>query len=153
MGNVDTKLEEIADGLLSFMPFVHKRLLRTKQGCNKQGFTPGIGILGVIMKCGPMPVSDVGRRLCISKPNMTFLTDRLIEHGFIERVPDKDDRRTINLAITRKGKKYVKETKNLVKEDIKRNLSSLEDEDIKELHDSIEKIKKIFSKLNKEEEE
>lgn len=45
-------------------------------------------------------MSEIGRKVCISKSNMTSLIDKLVEEGLVERSPYKNDRRVINISIT-----------------------------------------------------
>nr|WP_255343964.1 MarR family transcriptional regulator [Methanobacterium sp. SMA-27] len=55
-------------------------------------------ILKVLKKKGPLPMSEIGRRVYISKSNMTSLIDKLVENGLAERIPDTNDRRVINIT-------------------------------------------------------
>ncbi len=43
-------------------------------------------------------MSEIGRRVYISKSNMTSLIDKLVENGLAERIPDTNDRRVINIT-------------------------------------------------------
>lgn len=52
-------------------------------------------------------VTEIGECLSIPKPQMTASTDKLIALGYVERVPDRDDRRKINVSITKKGRALV----------------------------------------------
>ena len=99
------------------------------------------------MKAGTLPVSEIGRRLYISKPYMTALIDTLIEGGFVQRQPDLADRRVINITITEQGKKYLKQSVTLYKKDLKELLSVLDDADLEELCTSLESLKAILAKI------
>ena len=50
-----------------------------------------------------MPLSAIGDRLCVTRGNITGLIDRLEERGLVERVPDENDRRSINAQLTPAG--------------------------------------------------
>ena len=50
-----------------------------------------------------MPITQLARTLIFSSGGMTKLADRLVEAGLVERIPSRDDRRVINLALTDAG--------------------------------------------------
>jgi DNA-binding MarR family transcriptional regulator len=87
----------------------------------------------------------------ISKPYMTLLVNRLISEGLVERVPDTDDRRVINVTITEAGRDAIREFTRNVRETVMKNLSSLDSEDISSLHESMRRIRSITSKLERNE--
>ncbi|NJD01908.1 MAG: MarR family transcriptional regulator [Ruminiclostridium sp.] len=66
-----------------------------------------LGILLALDKYGPLPISHIGDKLCITKSNMTPLVDGMEEKGFISRKASSSDRRIINIVRTEKGERYV----------------------------------------------
>jgi DNA-binding MarR family transcriptional regulator len=141
----DTR-DQAADDLLALMPFYHKHIMRTGFGIS--GIQAAqYRVLGVLMKAGTLPVSEIGRRLYISKSYMTGLIDTLIEGGFVQRQPDLTDRRVINITITEKGKKHLRQSVTLYKNDLKDLLSSLDDTDLNELCSSLDSLKSILAKI------
>ena len=78
---------------------------------------------------------------------MTRLADLMITDGLAERHPDPTDRRVINLAITEKGKKYLRQSINWYRKDLKENLAGLNDTDIGKLCIALEDAYQILSKL------
>jgi DNA-binding MarR family transcriptional regulator len=65
----------------------------------------------------------------------------------VERQPDTKDRRTINIALTRRGKTLLKKHRKMIEDAIKKVLASLTDEDLEELSTSLRKLHEILSKL------
>ena len=87
-------------------------------------------VLQVLADEGDQTVNDVGQKLAISKSQMTFATNRLIDMGLINRQPDDEDRRKIRIGLTLRGRWVIEElTKNIQKE-MTRLLNDLSDEDI-----------------------
>ncbi len=87
-------------------------------------------VLQVLADEGDQAVNDVGQKLAISKSQMTFATNRLIDMGLINRQPDDEDRRKIRIGLTLRGRWVIEElTKNIQKE-MTRLLNDLPDEDI-----------------------
>jgi DNA-binding MarR family transcriptional regulator len=92
-------------------------------------------------------MSEIGRLVYISKSNMTSLIDKLVEDGLAERLPDENDRRVINIALTDKGKDLLKNWRKHANNEIKNNLSTLTDEDLEKFYESIETMKSILFKI------
>jgi DNA-binding MarR family transcriptional regulator len=145
----DKKLDQIADNLmLSFQFF--RRMSRGDAPQGIRRFEPSRLVLATVLKEGPLPTSEIGKRMDISKPYMTALIDKLIEEGLVQRIPDMDDRRIINVAATKAGVDFFKEFRNRARKLIKQNLSTLSPEDISSFHDSMENIRLIISKLDRD---
>ena len=103
--------------------------------------------MDVLNESGPLPISEIGKRLLIPKAQMTSLVDRLIRIGMAERLPDTKDRRITNIALTNKGRTTFMACRKLIRESIREKLSSLKDEELKELSRSLEKLIDIGTKL------
>jgi len=78
---------------------------------------------------------------------MTALIDTLIGDRLVERQPDLADRRVINISITEEGKKHLKQSITLYKNDLKDLLSTLNEHDLEELCSSLESLKAILGKI------
>jgi len=138
--------DRAANALLALIPLYYKNVIRHRPSIN------GIQVaqlhtLGVLMKFRSMPMSEIGNRLYISRPYMTRLANLMIADGLVERRPDPGDRRVINLAITEKGKKYLRQSITWYRKDLKENLSGLNDNDIGKLCTAMEAAYQILSKL------
>ncbi len=138
--------DRAANALLALIPLYYKNVIRHRPSIN------GIQVaqlhtLGVLMKFRSMPMSEIGNRLYISRPYMTRLASLMIADGLVERRPDPGDRRVINLAITEKGKKYLRQSITWYRKDLKENLSGLNDSDIGKLCTAMEDAYQILSKL------
>lgn len=46
-------------------------------------------VLGVLYEEESLPISEIGKKLEISKPQMTVIIDKLIKQDLVERIPDK----------------------------------------------------------------
>jgi len=148
---VTDDLENIGDNVFTLLPLFHKKLLRG--GDYHSVKNPPIQqypTLGRLSWQGPTPISELARQLCISKPNMTSLIDRLVAEGKVKRLPDNKDRRIVKIAITEMGRNFMRGYKRAVKEVMKRNLSSMDEADLKTLSVSLENMKKILSKISDE---
>lgn len=142
----DSLRDKAADGLLALMPLYHRHIFRMNQQ------TSGLEIaqyrvLGVLMKTGPCPISEIGRSLYISKPYMTALIDSLVTKKLIIREHDPDDRRVILVSITPEGKKHLRRAFEIYREDLKTMLAGLGKNDIGRICTSAEHLREILEKL------
>ena len=147
----EERINKMVDDLYLLFPLFRKKLFKHKRKL-KHGQMPRscYHVLKVLKKHGELPMSEIGRRVHISKSNMTSLIDRLVEDGLVERSPDKNDRRVINIAITPKGNGFMENWRKHSSDEIKNNLSALDNEDLERLYESVENIKDILKKLGNE---
>jgi len=108
--------------------------------------SPRYWVLGYLMK-EDLSMSELGARLHRSKPNMTAIIDGLIKEGLIRRKREDGDRRVVIISITPKGRRDIEKKKRSVAANIKRNLSTLSNEDIAGLSRALEDIGRIISKI------
>jgi DNA-binding MarR family transcriptional regulator len=139
--------DRIAENLLALLPFYHKKIFRAEHGITGVQVAQ-YRLLGALMKGGMLPMSELGKRLYISKPYMTTLVDQLMKEGYVERIRDTRDRRVINISITPSGIKYLKQGYAVYKDDVKNLLSDLNKKDREELCQSLEKLLSILSRIN-----
>jgi DNA-binding MarR family transcriptional regulator len=82
-------------------------LLQERWGA-KHGLTEGrMGILFRLYRCGDQPLGELADDLAMSPRNVTGLVDHLEKQGFVERVPDTEDRRSIRARLTPAGREVI----------------------------------------------
>jgi len=104
----------------------------------------------MVLMHGPLSMSMIGRHMGVSKPYMTALVDELINEGLVERVPDPDDRRVVNIRITHAGRQETKDFTRSAREAVIKNLTSLDADDVSTLHEMVRDIRRIITKLDQE---
>ena len=140
----EEKLNRMVDDLYLFFPLFRKKLFKYKKNLMQKKIPHSYyHILN-----GELPMSEIGRLVYISKSNMTSLIDKLVEEGLVERLPDKNDRRVINIALTDKGKDLLRNWRKHSNNEIKMNLSTLSDEDLEKFYNSVENIKDILLRMD-----
>ncbi len=145
----EERLNKMVDDLYLFFPLFRKKLLKHKKKYKQKKMPHSYyHILKVLKKRGELPMSEIGRMVYISKSNMTSIIDKLVENGLAERLPDKNDRRVINIALTDKGNDLLRDWRKNSNNEIKMNLSTLSDEDLEKFYDSVENIKNILNKMD-----
>ena len=141
------RAEKIAEDMVALIRIFHIMKNRAGgAGVKPPPMEPQYWILGFLVK-EDLPISEIGRRLQRSKPNMTALVDKLMVEGKVKRLADKEDRRIVRISVTEKGKRFLEDRKRDVKESIKQNLSRLDDKELETLCDSLGKVNRIITKI------
>ncbi len=105
----DEAIDRIIDNLFFVHMLTHRKLFKVDFEAVSQDISrPHLVIMRTLKDSGSLPVSEVGRRAAISRPQMTHLLDKLITLGLVERIPDANDRRVINVGLTTLGEKVLK---------------------------------------------
>ena len=146
--NIDSTVDVITEDLLYILPLLHRKLLKIEfeqidVGLSRLHFI----ILRILSHHGPLAISEIGKRLFIPKPQMTALVDKLIQHGMVDRLPDTEDRRVINIDLTEKGKETLNECDKLIRSSIRQKLSSLSPSALQELMQTTSRLREIGAKL------
>ena len=80
-------------------------------------------LLNQLATAGPIPMTEVGEKLHITKPAVTHLVDRLEKNKFLKRLSHPHDRRVYLLKISPKGMKLTRRIQeqvlNIVAETLK----------------------------------
>jgi DNA-binding MarR family transcriptional regulator len=139
-------IETVSRNLIRLFPLFHGRIISRERGVSGMQLA-GYRVLGVLLRQGPLAISEVGKRLYISKPYMTRLVDVLIADELVERLPDASDRRVIKLRITGKGRGRIEEIGTMFTDDIKVLLADLSDDDVSVLDESLKNLNRVLGKL------
>jgi DNA-binding MarR family transcriptional regulator len=75
--------------------------------------------LGVIGKAGPLSLKELGELLIAEAGHPSRLVDRLVEAGLVERRAAGEDRRRVELSLSRRGRELEKRMRR-AREDVLR---------------------------------
>ena len=143
------ELKILAENMISIMRLIHKKLLKPDIHVPKKGITATHHfIMFLLCETGTQPVSELGKKLHISKPNMTHLISKLCDDGYVQRIHDCKDRRKINISLSEKGKLLLEEHMETIIDSLRIKLSSLSDAEIKSLFNGLQDIKTVVSKMD-----
>jgi len=59
-------------------------------------------------RAGELPLGKMGERLQVHRASVTNVVDRLVHQGFIERIPQENDRRSVLARITPEGRRVAR---------------------------------------------
>ena len=86
-------------------------------------------------------MKDLAERILYSKSGFTNVVDRMEKEGFVKRVRPENDRRSILVVLTDKGRKKMDEARRCHREGLNEHFSRLlADSDIKALTRAFEKL-------------
>jgi DNA-binding MarR family transcriptional regulator len=141
-------VDDIMQNLFHTLRLIHRKLLKADlEDSYKDISHQHFAVMGMLAEVVKLPVSTIGNRLLIPKPQMTHLIDKLISLGIVERLPDTEDRRIINISLTDQGREVLMEARKSLKSNIIKKLSCLKDEEVEELSSALRKLRHIGSKL------
>jgi DNA-binding MarR family transcriptional regulator len=140
-------VDAIIDDIFQILPAVYKRLLKIDLPGMPGGLSRlHLAIMGILSE-SKLPISEIGKQLMIPRPYMTRLIDWLEKRAIVERQPDAQDRRVINIALTETGVQTLSRWRRLVRNDMKQKLSFLTEAELEELASSLQKIREIGLRL------
>lgn len=144
-------MQTLSEKLLLIGFLVKNHLLRPMREMERERneFPQGyIHVLGWLKsKGGPVSMSDLACASFISKPNLTTMVDRLCADGLVERSADPNDRRVVNVAITKDGMNFLIRHKEEVANFIEDRLSLLGDTDLERLKYALDELTDILQML------
>jgi DNA-binding MarR family transcriptional regulator len=145
----EKNLIKLSEDFFVLMMLLHKKIIKLEDFMKNMAIPPShVKVVFYLAQNGPSSVSSIARDLCISKPNMTPIIDKLLEYGYVTRYEDPKDRRVIIIEITDKAHEVFKMKKDLMKGFLQEKLSVLPDEDLIALRGAISEFKRVMSKLD-----
>lgn len=136
--------DKLIENIFKVMPLFNKKLFKDFRH-NKS--IHQMQLVFCIYENNGKPMKYFCDKLMIPKSHLSKIVNRLIEDELIERKIDENDRRVINLYITKKGEEKLKEHHKVVKSNVKAKLEKLDNNDIKILSKNLEEIEIILKKL------
>ena len=141
----ENKINELIENLLAYLPLFYWIIINPKE--LKEQLPNNYWILLSSKYYEGQPISVLADRLSISRSHMTTIIDQLVEEDLLLKVPDKKDRRIIRIQITPKGIQVRKKYQKIFQEYTMNKLSILTSQELEQLYQSIEVIKKVGLKL------
>lgn len=139
--------DAMAQRITDLFGLIYRNLMRDENDTISINTDSQSALLSVLLRKGPTKMSEIGKLLKVTKPNITFLVDKMEEQGLIKREKDDSDRRITNICLTENGKKSIEEKKSALYKKIAGKLDLLTEEDIKDLNQALETSFDILGKL------
>jgi DNA-binding MarR family transcriptional regulator len=110
--------------------------------------TQGFHALAVLQLYGPLRVSDVAQRLGVDLSVASRQIASLAAEGYVERREDASDRRAHLLAVTRSGRRVLRESHRRMVAAFTRVVDDWSDEDVDALTSGLERLREDFARLS-----
>jgi len=142
-------LDTVSECFMTAVPLIKKKLFRSFSLDNIpfQLSRSNLEVLLSLYELRSASVTELCNQLRISRPNMTPLIDKLVNHELAERTTSTEDRRVVKIAITSGGDQLCKELQKKLTEQIRLKLDSLNDDDLLELRKCMASLQSIASKI------
>ena len=142
----EQKLSSLVGNIISIKPLFYKTL--GKPFPVNVDITPAAYYLMLYLKKHEtLSMSDLGKMLMISRPNVTALVNKLIAKGFAIRTYDKNDRRIIMIRLSSKGVHFVDKNNQKYMNHLTIRLQSLSNEELELFSSSLQNVKDILSRI------
>lgn len=140
--------DNLSDNLYMLLLSLNRRVLNPADLVKRFNIPHShVRVLFYLIHNGSTAISKIAKDLCISKPNMTPVLDKLNDEGLIRRYYDPHDRRIIRIEATEKACDFLKQIKEYTKQMLEEKISTLSSEEIKTLSESTQNMLNIFSKF------
>lgn len=140
---------DISENILGLFPIVRKKFFTFGTLDIPLHLSPNnFQVLMLLREVRLSTVSELSKQLNVSRPNMTPLLDKLVEHGLADRQSCDSDRRVVNVAITQEGDAFCEQVFNTFSGKIQERLVLLSEEDLLHLSETLNELKRIFLKID-----
>ena len=145
---------KVAVDLLSIPPLVF-RIIRSKvinialADIDIDIKLPHLEIMTVLKEEGTLHPAEIGKRLQIAKAQMTHLIDKLVDLRMVERNMDADDRRTINITLSDRGRSFMQRQDSIAVNAVGEYIADLNEGELETLTTSLRNLRDILFKLEK----
>ncbi len=144
-----TRNEAIAETIQSL-----RRIFKAIQDYSQEvsqefGITgPQLWALKTIYAVESLSLSELSQKMYLHPSTVTGVVDRLEKKGYVFRDRGQKDRRVIQVRLTPEGKELVKKAPNPVQGKMIYGLRKMKPEELKKIHESIEKLSEIAEAKN-----
>ncbi|KXZ20989.1 MarR family transcriptional regulator [Bacillus nakamurai] len=138
MKNADQYVSDIQASLQTLLQKIQPEMVESMA---KQEVTPAqLFVLASLKKHGSCKVSEIAERMEVRPSAVTLMADRLEQKSLIVRTHNKQDRRVIDISLTKKGEKKFEDVVAGRKAILARSLSVLSEEELIQASKIIQKV-------------
>ena len=135
---------EMSTDFIEMLVLIHRKFYRGMQASIPLN---QFAVLMVLRVEEPASPQFIGNILHISKQQMTSITERLVDAGFVTRATDPSDRRRLLLSLTDDGARVLDDQNDVVRRKFIESLAGLTDAEQDELASSIRTISHYVEKM------
>jgi DNA-binding MarR family transcriptional regulator len=140
-------MEQIARDFFSLIPLLKNKFIRPYERVSSALSPMQFHVLLRLKDQKPRSMSELASEMDILKQQLTYVTDKLADEGFIQRVPCRRDRRSVQISITPAGLDYLEAFKKEILQLIAGKFAHLPPEDLRELGEATRTLHRIVDRL------
>jgi DNA-binding MarR family transcriptional regulator len=138
---METDMELYAERFRSSLHILRKRMSQHFTNQDNLGLTaPQFYILYMIREKGTCKVTALAEDMEVKPSAITVMIDRLVNHNFVERLADINDRRVVLLSITDAGLNIVKKLEQRSNEMLGNYFNKLSTHEVENMILTLEKM-------------
>jgi DNA-binding MarR family transcriptional regulator len=80
---------------------------------------------------------NIARYLNLNSSTMSGIIDRLEKKGYVARLPNPSDKRTVYISLTSKGSKLLEESPQLLHHQLSKKLEKLPEDNLKQINNAL----------------
>lgn len=146
----DIIIDQLAKEFAELVPQIIKNVVKPFENVSKNSLGPmQLGLLNFLKHEDSISMTEIVKKLNVSKQQLTKLTDKLAEKNYIIRVNDLEDRRSIKISVTEIGIEFLNEYEKQILDLMKTRFEKLSDENLRELQSAVNSINKIMPILSR----
>jgi len=142
---MSNKISDYSEEVMRNIMDIHRNIMKTRM--NFKGIEeitiPQIVSLSLIESSKHLRMKDIAKGLSITLPAATGMIERLYKMGMVKRLADENDRRVINILLTKKGKDILKKIQLKKKQMFKSIFSKLSEKDRSDYIRIVKEIRNI----------
>lgn len=144
-------IDEIFTELVSVFPVFTKKFLEISYNTirNKRISRVHVNLMRFLKIEGACTMTDLGKMLYVSKPNITVLVNKLVKFNMVKRMFDENDRRIIHIELTDIGRASLEKYTKAMKINFHKNMQKFTIEDLKLLNETLKNMKILSEKIEK----
>lgn len=119
---------------------IHSHLLQRRFGITG----PQLSTLRVVHRLHPVSTGALARAACIGYATLTGVLNRLEEHGYVTRNRDRNDRRTVIVAMTKAGDELLKTAPSLLQTRLREELARMTGEKRSNILDTLLQVAELM---------
>lgn len=143
-------MNEILEGILSVFPVFNKKIRKIGEDILKDEeiSRAHVHLIESLRRNGACSMTQLGKMLSISKPNVTTLVDKLVELEMVKRKFDENDRRITLIELSEEGHNFFNTLLQTMKIALSKNMQKFTEDDLDLFKETIKNMKLLVSKMN-----
>ena len=145
--NAPTYDDSVTNSILEVFPICQKLVMNSVNLKEPRLTKTQLYILLSLIGKPRLTMSQLAAYIASSKEQATRAVAPLVEHGYVERVHDPENRTLVYIQLTDAGRHFLQTEKEQIRRSLTNRISSLSEDDREEFQKSVSTTLRILKKL------